>query len=429
MKRPDELIVYSEWKENETLCKMVNSMIGIEEKKQIEEIRDEFSTSFHEILEMADRHGFEGNIWHTYLSYLLIMSENAYSLSKEGVTETGKDSISVIVCYDMEIIREWYRFDWMRFSACMDESVLNETVHYRNDKLNRFELDAITRKRISGLSRSLSQSASREEFCNILTNYYKSFGAGQFGLYKAFRLESKGDGSDIIPVTSLAQVHLEDLVGYGNAKEKLIANTESFLAGRRVNNCLLYGDAGTGKSTSIKALLNTYFEKGLRIIEIYKHQFKDINAVISQIKNRNYKFILFMDDLSFEEFETDYKYLKAVIEGGLESKPENVIIYATSNRRHLVKETFADKEGRREDLHSSDTVQEKLSLAYRFGITIFFGAPNKKEFQNIVLTLADRYGISMDREELLSEANKWELSHGGLSGRCAAQFIDYLLGK
>lgn len=136
-----------------------------------------------------------------------------------------------------------------------------------------------------------------------------------------------------------------------------------------------------------------------------------------------------MDDLSFEEFETDYKYLKAVIEGGLEKKPDNVIIYATSNRRHLVRESFADKEDRREDLHSGDTVQEKLSLAYRFGVTIFFGAPDKKEFQNIVKVLAHKNGITMKEDELLGEANKWELSHGGLSGRCAAQFIDYLLGK
>lgn len=151
--------------------------------------------------------------------------------------------------------------------------------------------------------------------------------------------------------------------------------------------------------------------------------------MITQIKNRNYRFIIYMDDLSFEDFETEYKYLKAVIEGGLEKKPENVLIYATSNRRHIIREKFSDKEDRRDDLHSSDTVQEKLSLASRFGVTIFFASPDKKEFQNIVRVLAGRYGIAMPQEELLLEANKWELSHGGLSGRTAQQFIDYLLGK
>ena len=162
---------------------------------------------------------------------------------------------------------------------------------------------------------------------------------------------------------------------------------------------------------------------------MYKHQFQDLNEIISQIKNRNYKFIIYMDDLSFEEFEIEYKYLKAVIEGGLEKKPDNVLIYATSNRRHLVREQFSDKEGRRDDLHSSDTVQEKLSLVSRFGVTIFFCGPDKKEYQNIVRTLAERNGVKMDEDTLLLEANRWELQHGGLSGRTAQQFIDYLLGQ
>ena len=223
-------------------------------------------------------------------------------------------------------------------------------------------------------------------------------------------------------------MYLEDLVGYESAKQKLIENTEAFLDGRPCNNCLLFGDAGTGKSSSIKGILNRYYERGLRIIEVYKHQIRDINDVIAQIKNRNYKFIIYMDDLSFEDYETEYKYLKAVIEGGLEKKPDNILIYATSNRRHIVREKFSDKAERDDDLHTNDTVQEKISLAYRFGVWIFFARPNKKEFDIIVKTLADRYGVKMEESELLLEANKWELSHGGLSGRCAQQFIDHLLG-
>ena len=164
------------------------------------------------------------------------------------------------------------------------------------------------------------------------------------------------------------------------------------------------------------------------MIEVYKHQFQDLNDVIAQIKNRNYKFIIYMDDLSFEEFEIEYKYLKAVIEGGLERKPDNVLIYATSNRRHLIRESFRDKEERDEELHTNDTVQEKLSLVARFGVTIYFGKPAKKEFQEIVRQLAKRNGIEMDEEQLLLEANRWELNHGGMSGRTAQQFIDYLLG-
>ena len=175
--------------------------------------------------------------------------------------------------------------------------------------------------------------------------------------------------------------------------------------------------------------MNQYYDQGLRMIEVYKHQFQDLNDVIAQIKNRNYKFIIYMDDLSFEEFEIEYKYLKAVIEGGLEKKPDNVLIYATSNRRHLIRETFKDKEDRDEELHTNDTVQEKLSLVARFGVTIYFGRPQKREFQEIVCQLAKRNNLNLTEEELLAEANKWELSHGGMSGRTAQQFIDYLAGK
>ena len=284
------------------------------------------------------------------------------------------------------------------------------------------------RDRICELSIHLANSASPEQFKEIVTGFYKEFGVGKLGLHKAFRIEHTEEGARIVPITKIAHVHLDDLVGYELAKKKLIDNTEAFVAGKRANNCLLFGDAGTGKSTSIKAILNQYYDQGLRMIEVYKHQFQDLNDIIAQIKNRNYKFIIYMDDLSFEEFEIEYKYLKAVIEGGLERKPDNILIYATSNRRHLIRETFRDKEDRDEELHTNDTVQEKLSLVARFGVTIYFGKPAKKEFQEIVKTLAQRNELAIPEEELLLEANKWELSHGGLSGRTAQQFIDYLMG-
>ncbi|MBQ8166843.1 MAG: ATP-binding protein, partial [Lachnospiraceae bacterium] len=193
--------------------------------------------------------------------------------------------------------------------------------------------------------------------------------------------------------------------------------------------CLLFGDSGTGKSTCIKAIINQYYDQGLRMIEIYKHQFKDLSAIISHIKNRNYKFVIYMDDLSFEEFEIEYKYLKAVIEGGLESKPDNVLIYATSNRRHLIKETWNDRSDYNVEMHQSDTMQEKLSLVNRFGVTINFSRPSKKEFNYIVTELSKRYPeIKMTEDELILEANKWEMAHGGVSGRTAQQFINHLCG-
>ena len=165
------------------------------------------------------------------------------------------------------------------------------------------------------------------------------------------------------------------------------------------------------------------------MIEVYKHQFRSLSDVLEQIKDRNYKFIIYMDDLSFEEYEIVYKYLKAIIEGGLGIKPQNVLIYATSNRRHLIREKFSDKRELDDELHVNDTVQEKLSLVYRFGVRIYFGAPGRREFQNIVKVLAERNGIKMPEEKLLLEAGQWELSHGGLTGRTAQQFIDHLLGR
>lgn len=220
---------------------------------------------------------------------------------------------------------------------------------------------------------------------------------------------------------------LKDLIGYDIQKKKITDNTEAFLAGSKANNVLLFGDSGTGKSSCIKAILNEYYDDGLRMIEIYKHQFKDLSAIINQVKDRNYKFIIYMDDLSFEEFEIEYKFLKAVIEGGLEKRPDNVLIYATSNRRHLVREKYSDKEERDDDLHTRDTVAEKLSLSARFGVSVYFGSPDKKLFNEIVKGLAQKNNIKVDENTLLMEANKWELSHGGLSGRTAEQFISYMV--
>ena len=283
--------------------------------------------------------------------------------------------------------------------------------------------------RIFELAGKLAESTTLDEIKGILTRFYGDYGVGKLGLHKSFRIAHSEKGVEIEPILNITHVKLDDLVGYELQKKKLIDNTEAFVQGRKANNCLLFGDAGTGKSSSIKAIANEYYEKGLRVIEVYKHQFQDLHQVISQIKGRNYKFIIFMDDLSFEDFEIEYKYLKAVIEGGLEKKPENVLIYATSNRRHLIRENYGDREEIRQDMHTGDTVQEKLSLVYRFGVTIYFGAPDKKQFQSIVEALAKRYGLTLPGEELLAEANRWELAHGGLSGRTAQQFIDYLAGR
>ena len=286
-------------------------------------------------------------------------------------------------------------------------------------------------EKVQALSEKLENAADEEEFFAHVTQFYKDYGVGMFGLNKAFRISNRGDDIVFNPINNMDKVMLSDLIGYEIQKKKLVDNTEAFVEGRKANNVLLFGDSGTGKSTSIKAIVNEYYDRGLRMIEIYKHQFKDLSNVIAAIKNRNYRFIIYMDDLSFEEFEIEYKFLKAVIEGGVETKPDNILIYATSNRRHLIKETWNDRDDVEMDngMHKSDTMEEKLSLVNRFGVTINYSKPSQKEYFGIVTGLARKAGIKMSDEELCAEANKWELSHGGISGRTAQQFINYLLGS
>ncbi|HIX99580.1 MAG TPA: ATP-binding protein [Candidatus Dorea intestinigallinarum] len=426
--RIHELIIYKNLEQEQILNDMTFLMENYDnEYYNQEDLKSLLFECTGSILELCVDHGFEGNLWHDYLTFLLANDENAYSTSCEIVGETG-GSINKVALHDFAIFKELFDYDFSAMEAGLGVDCVSMILDYTGSGTHGSVFNGRIRDRICALAKSLGQTKDAEEFKASVTQFYKEFGVGKLGLHKAFRVAHDEEGVHIVPITKIAHVQLDELVGYESAKKKLIDNTEAFVKGRRANNCLLFGDAGTGKSSSIKAILNKYYDQGLRMIEVYKHQFQDLNDVIAQIKNRNYKFIIYMDDLSFEEFEIEYKYLKAVIEGGLEKKPDNVLIYATSNRRHLIRETFRDKEERDEELHTNDTVQEKLSLVARFGVTIYFGKPAKKEFQEIVRQLAKRNGIEMDEEQLLLEANRWELNHGGMSGRTAQQFIDYLLG-
>ena len=423
-----ECILYRDFEQGELLEKMTMLMEDISHPKVLYGKDGDYFACIHQLVEMAGTYGFAGNLWHDYLTYLLVNHENAFSTACEIVGPV-EGTINAFAMHDFEIFKQLYDFDLKELEKIypsVDSSLITD---YQNINEGSKVFNKRIRDRICTLAQKLAKAESTEEFMDDMVQFYKEFGVGKLGLHKAFRIDGTVTPARIVPITNIAHVHLDDLVGYEIAKKKQIDTTEAFVQGRPANNCLLFGDAGTGKSSSIKGILNQYYDQGLRIIEAYKHQFKDLNDIIAQVKNRNYKFIIYMDDLSFEEFEFEYKYLKAVIEGGLEKKPDNILIYATSNRRHLVREKFSDKEERRDDLHSSDTVQEKLSLVARFGVSIFFCAPDIKQFQNIVMTLAERHQVEMPEEELLLEANKWELQHGGLSGRTAQQFIDYLCGK
>lgn len=424
-----ELILYRDLENGQILLDMTWILEHLEKKEQISEVRDRFFSCMHDLVELAGNYGFENNLWHNYLTFLLVNNENIFSTACEirGVTE---GSLLSLARHDFAIFRELFACDFTELERMLQAGVFEEFLHYARTESTGKLFNRRIRDRICELSGQLANAETLEAFTEYMVSFYKEFGVGKLGLHKAFRVAHVGDDVQIEPITNIAHVKLEDLVGYELQKKKLIDNTEAFVEGRSANNCLLFGDAGTGKSSSIKAILNRYYDRGLRIIEVYKHQFQDLNEVIAQIKNRNYKFIIYMDDLSFEEFEIEYKYLKAVIEGGMETKPDNVLIYATSNRRHLIRETWSDRSDKDEELHRSDTVQEKLSLAARFGVSINYSKPTQQEYFQIVTNLAKKYPeITMSDKELCAEANKWELSHGGISGRTAQQFINYIAGK
>ena len=427
--RENELILYRNFEDGKLLQDM--SWLMEEYDNDFYNKEDKVALAYDcvsRLTTLAASHGFYGNIWHCYIANLLVNNENPYSMGCE-ITGEIEGTLNACALHDFAIMSEYIHYDFSGMVKALNLNTFQMLENFTSGETAGKVYNTRIRDRICTIARKLATASDEYEIKEFMTQFYKEYGVGRFGLHKAFRVAHSEQGAVIQPILNIQHVYIDDLIGYEIPKQKLIENTEAFVDGKRANNCLLFGDAGTGKSSSIKGILNKYYDKGLRIIEVYKHQFQDLNDVISQIKNRNYKFIIYMDDLSFEEFEIEYKYLKAVIEGGLEKKPNNVLIYATSNRRHLIKESFKDKEDHDEDLHTNDTIQEKLSLVARFGVTIFFCAPDKKEFQNIVKVLAERHHITLPEDELLLEANKWELAHGGLSGRTAQQFIDYLLGK
>ena len=418
-----------------------------------EELTGEIYEQVHRLLDLATKYGFNKNLWHNYLAFLIATTETPFTLVSEKVG-ANEGSVNAFALNDFKIFRELFCYDFSRIESALGincftilenytavgkpERVFNRSVSEKVQELSA-KLEAACGGCAPAVDASRSQpgpviapQSPEQEMYDIITGFYKEYGVGKFGLNKAFRVNDDNKKEEfLIPITATSDVELDDLIGYELQKQKLIANTEAFVHGRMANNVLLYGDAGTGKSTSVKAILNRYYDQGLRMIEVYKHQFKDLQRIITEIKNRNYRFIIYMDDLSFEEFEIEYKYLKAVIEGGLETKPENVLIYATSNRRHIIRETWSDRTDRSDDeMHRSDTVQEKLSLVARFGVTIGYLKPSHQEYLHIVRELAKRYPqISLTEEELALKANQWELRSGGASGRTAQQFINYLVGN
>ncbi len=425
-----KLLLFSNLGEDAILTRLADIFRDWNEKKADKpELIRRIYAQVKRLLDLATLYGFDRNLWQNYLTFLLMTNENSFTLTCERVGATEGGSVNHFARADFAIFKRLFRFDFAPIEADLGIDVFSVLTNYTAiPKKEQMYYRAVS-ERVQALSAAIAAAESAEEVFTLVTAHYRDWGVGMFGLNRAFRLS---DGGELTAINNIDRVVLSDLIGYDVQKKALRENTEAFVQGRSCNNMLLYGDAGTGKSTSVKAILNEYYDQGLRMIEIYKHQFGQLSSIIARVKNRNYRFMIFIDDLSFEEHEVEYKFLKAVIEGGVETRPSNVLIVATSNRRHLVKETWKDKndmefEG---DVHRSDTMEEKLSLAARFGCSICYNSPNRQQYHDIVKGIAARLpeGVNLTEEQLLLEANKWELRHGGISGRTAQQFINYIAG-
>ena len=270
----------------------------------------------------------------------------------------------------------------------------------------------------AAVARKLAAAEDWGSSVELLAGHFARHGAGPFGKHRAFRWA----------VPNPDPVRLSGLISSGRERKPLVENTERFLAGLPAHHALLYGPPGTGKSSTVKALLNEYAGRGLRLVEVAKEDLRDLPRVLDSLRGRAPRFVLFVDDLSFEEHEVEYKALKALLEGSVEEPPENVRLYATSNRRNLIRESFSDRgDGvgdADDDVHARDTMQEKLSLAARFGLRLTFMAPNQREYLEIVAGLARARGLGIPEGELAERAVLWDRWHAGRSGRTARQFVD-----
>ena len=400
----DSLILWRNIRCNSILIKLerlLNNML----KEDCHSLIDDYYSLFHAFIEKAK---WDGDIhsWQNYIKQLVELDENQFSLKAERLNFQDIPMPMVnLAKQDLERIEHIIKIPW------------DLIIRKIEDKLGQ-SIEPIFKKK-----------TKKESFLNLdiekLAEKFNTHGCGQFGVYRGFRWNVSKEGRRYLEgIENIDAIELEDLVGYDIQKKRLIENTKLLLSGYSANNVLLYGDKGTGKSSMVKAILNRYYNRGLRAVEVPKDNLEEYYDILSILENRGLKFIIFIDDLSFEESESEYKHIKALLEGGLKERPKNVVIYATSNRRHLIRQSFDD----RDEVTPADAIQEKLSLSDRFGITLTFMSPSQKEYIAIVKNIAASRGLTVDEDYLIESALSWSMRYNGTSGRTARQFIDHLEG-
>jgi uncharacterized protein len=380
-----------------------------------EKVADALGRFWGELAAEPDR--LLGDAWRSYLVKGVLEDENPFSLAAErralspALVEQARNELG--------FLHELYK---------LDVGALIRTVEHAAPAFQgfwtvpRFEPrpDASPRH---GMVRMLEEASDWGACAPALAEYFSRHGAGPLGRHGSFRWRR----GRLLPVERPDPVRLQELLGYGRERGPLLRNTEHFLEGLPAHHALLYGPPGTGKSSTVKAVLNQYVDRGLRLVQLEKEDLEELPDVIRALEGRAPRFVIFVDDLSFEEHEVEYKRLKALLEGGVEAPPENIRVYATSNRRNLIRERFSDREeSASDDVHGRDTMQEKLSLSARFGLRLTFPAPDQERYLEIVSGLARGRGLGLPEGELRERALLWDRWHAGRSGRTARQFVDEL---
>ena len=423
----NSLCIFTNIKEDNVI-KKYKSLLKYLNKKEIsiEKGISLYNDFAYELLNKADETSFK-----KYIIDMIFLDNNSFTSMIDHENLSNKHIIKQVK----------HELKALEYISSITSEELKETIVHKG-KAKDFEVEVIkslidfevdsdedyaSYKAIDKLKLNILSCDNWGDSLENIIEFYKQYGTGIFGEYKAFVWEHEDDKTYLRGIDAPDPVKLKDLVGYEDQKETIIDNTKQFLNGHPANNLLLYGSRGTGKSSTVKAIINEYYTEGLRLIEVDKDKLVDFTKIIRILKNKNLKFIIFVDDLVFEEGEASYSALKTILEGGLESNSSNMLIYATTNRRHLVKETFSERSG--DDVHASDSVEEKLSLSDRFGITVSFYSPDQKEYLQIIDGIVESRGLEVDTEYLHAEALKWVKWHNARSPRTAKQFINWLEGN
>ena len=365
------------------------------------------------LIDKAEILGLSGNILRRYLLHLLCEGNTIAAASIERNGTVGK-GLQYAMARDMSILWPYLQAKPSDFLGITFLDTYEPAMPRTDGCLDKLDY-------------ALRDAADAAAGAQLMLSHYAIYGRGKLARFMAFRI---GENGEYIGIEPFPRFDWSDLIGYEMQKAKLLANTEQFMAGKEANNVLLTGARGTGKSTAVKALVYRYYPDGLRLLQVARGQLSHLASVmerLSRIKSK--KFILFFDDLSFDEEEKEYKYLKSVIDGGVTPQPENVLIYATSNRRHLLKETWKDRNDEMDEVYRDDSANESISLSDRFGLILHYSAPTQDEYLQIIDNELQKHGIHLGKEDLRVQGVRWEMEHSGRNGRIARQFVKWYLGN